>query len=104
MSELLPYRLGKRAIKELKKIRKSDQALYKKMEVAILSIRENPFIGEAKKGDLKGFYCLDVTHVGTNYELCYALEEDEQGNVVIVLLIGPRENFYPELKRYLGLL
>lgn len=99
MSELLPYRLGRRAVKELKKIRKSDHVLYKKMEAAIVSIRENPFIGDAKKGDLKGYYCLDVMHIGTNYELCYALEEDE-----IIILIGPRENFYPELRRYLRLL
>lgn len=103
MSELLPYRIGRRALKELKRIRKSDQVLYKKIDAAIMSIRENPYVGEMKKGDLNGYYGFDVTHVGTNYEICYALEEDAQGNIVVIILIGPRENFYAELKRYLGL-
>ena len=103
MSELLPYRIGKRAGKELKKIRTSDVNLYRKINNAIESIRENPMIGEAKKGDLKGYFCVDLNHMGTNYELCYALEEDENGEIVIIVLMGPRENFYPQLKRYLEL-
>ena len=100
---LLPVQLSKRAGKELKKIKKSDQSLYRKMEEAIRSIRLDPDIGEAKKGDLKGYSCLDVHHRGTNYELCYAVKENEDGELILVILLGPRENFYPELKRYLGL-
>ncbi|AQU79407.1 hypothetical protein AJGP001_09110 [Planococcus faecalis] len=103
MSEdLLPVQLSKRAGKELKKIKKSDQVLYRKMDEAITSIRKDPAIGEAKKGDLKGYSCLDVHHRGTNYELCYALRENEEGEMVLVVLLGTRENFYLELKRYLG--
>jgi len=104
MTSALPYKLGKRAAKELKSIRKSDRVLFDKINVSIQSIRENPLIGEAKKGDLKGYFCLDVKHMGVNYELCYTLEEDENGNIVVVVLMGPRENFYPVLKRYLGLM
>lgn len=100
---VLPFQLSKRAGKELKKIKKSDQNLYRKMEEAITSIRIDPDIGEAKKGDLKGYSCLDVHHRGTNYELCYAIREDEKGELILIILLGPRENFYPELKRYLGL-
>ncbi|MBT2571147.1 type II toxin-antitoxin system RelE/ParE family toxin [Planococcus sp. ISL-110] len=99
---LLPYQLSKRAGKELKKIKKSDQVLYLKMDEAITSIRKDPTIGEAKKGDLKGYSCLDIHHRGTNYELCYAIRENEEGELVLVVLLGPRENFYLELKRYLG--
>ncbi|MGG0257370.1 type II toxin-antitoxin system RelE/ParE family toxin [Bacillus toyonensis] len=104
MTNLLPYRLHKRAAKELKKMRESDNTLYKKINAAIESIRKNPLIGDAKKGDLKGYFCVDVKHMGINYELCYTLEEDENGNIVVIVLTGPRENFYPILKRYLGLL
>ena len=100
--ELLPYQLSTRAGKELKKIKKSDQVLYRKMDEAILSIRKDPAIGEAKKGDLKGYSCLDINHRGTNYELCYAIRENEDGELVLVVLLGTRENFYLELKRYLG--
>lgn len=100
---LLPLRLSKRAGKELRKIQKSDQFLFRKMDEAITSIRKDPEIGEAKKGDLKGYSCLDVHHRGTNYELCYAVREDENGELILIVLLGPRENFYKELKRYLGL-
>lgn len=96
--------MGNRATKSLKRIRKSDSTLYKKVLHAIEDIRRNPFIGDAKKGDLKGYFCLDVFHVGTNYELCYALEKDENGEIVLIVLMGPRENFYAELKRYLDLM
>lgn len=102
MSDFLPYRLSKRSGKELKKIRQSDKTLYNKINSAIESICENPLVGEAKKGDLKGYFCLDVLHRGTDYRICYAMEEDENGELILVVLMGPRENFYPELKRYLG--
>jgi mRNA interferase RelE/StbE len=103
MNDLLRYKLNKRAAKELKKIRQSDGTLFTKIVSAIDSIRENPLVGEAKKGDLKGYYCLDVIHRGTNYEICYTMEEDENGELILVVLMGPRENFYVDLKRYLGL-
>ncbi len=100
MSELLPYTLTKRAGKVLVKIRKSDKRLYGKINAAILTIRESPYIGEVKKGDLKGFYSVDVFHQSSNYEICYAIEEDENGNLIAIILIDPLENFYTELKRY----
>lgn len=101
--DLLPFQLSPRAGKRLKKIKKSDQPLYRKINAAIDSIRTDPDVGEAKKGDLKGYSCLDVHHTGTNYEICYALRENEEGELIVIILLGPRENFYPELKRYLGL-
>lgn len=103
MSEVLPYRLTKRAGKVLLKIRKADKKLYGKINDAIIRICENPNIGEMKKGDLKGFYSLDVFHQSSNYEVCYAIEEDDNGDLIVVILIGPREDSYAELKRYLGI-
>ena len=104
MSDSLPYSIKKKAEKELKKIRQSDKILYQKMIATIESISENPFIGQAKKGDLKGYFCVDINHIRTNYELCYTLEEGDNGVLVlvIIILIGPRENFYEQLKRYLN--
>jgi len=103
MSELLPYTLTKRAGKVLLEIRKSDKRLYEKINDAIMKIRESPYIGEVKKGDLKGFYSLDVFHQSGNYEVCYGIKEDQNGDLIAIILIGPRENFYSELKRYLDL-
>ncbi len=101
--DLLPYRLGDRAAKNLKKIIKTDRVLYDKVNHMITAIRLDPSIGEDKKGDLKGYSCVDINHLRTNYELCYTLEEDKNGELILVVMVGPRENFYEDLKRYLNL-
>lgn len=93
--------MTRRAGKELKRIRNSDRRLFKKFEEAINEIRLDPYCGEAKRGDLKGFYSLDIYPQNANYELCYKIQEDEQGNLIVIILIGSRENFYDQLKRYL---
>ena len=36
----------------------------------------------------------------TNYEICYEVKEEE-GRTIIVVMIGTKENFYKELKRYI---
>lgn len=103
MNELLPYRLGDRAAKQIKKIRKTDRTLYEKIGAAINAIRLDPNIGEPKKGDLKGYSCLDISHMRTNYELCYTLDVDENGELILIVMMASRENFYDDLKRYLNL-
>jgi mRNA interferase RelE/StbE len=67
---------------------------------ALLKIRQDPYIGDKKQGDLIGVYSYDVRYMGINYEIAYIIYE-ENGQVVIVLLAGTRENFYEELKRRL---
>ncbi|WP_281883679.1 type II toxin-antitoxin system RelE/ParE family toxin [Paenibacillus sp. YYML68] len=68
---------------------------------AINAIRLDPSIGRQKAGDLNGIYGYDVSYQGTNYEIAYRMEENEDGELVVVILAGSRENFYEELKRYL---
>lgn len=102
-SELLPYKLSRQATKQLKAISKSDRKLLQKLDESIQAIRQDPSIGSRKKGDLEGYQSVDIHHLRTNYELCYTLEEDENGNKVLIVFLGPRENFYNELKRYLGI-
>lgn len=64
-----------RAAKELKKIK--DTKLKSKLKDAIYKIAENPFIGQAKKGDLAGIYGYDVYYNKTNYEISYKIYETE---------------------------
>jgi len=66
-----------------------------------MSIRENPDIGDAKTGDLKGLYSLDVYNNRINYELAYRISHLENGAMVVIIMAGTRENFYKELKRYM---
>lgn len=76
-----------------------EKGLKEKFNKAIQNILENPFIGEAKHGDLEGIYCLDVFYNKTNYELAYVIYQEEN-QVIVVIMAGTRENFYENLKRY----
>lgn len=69
---------------------------YKK---SLLGISKDPYIGQAKTGDLNGVYGYDIRYKGVNYEIAYTINE-VSGEKVIVLLAGTRENFYEQLKRY----
>lgn len=91
-------RFSPKAEKFLKKIK--DKKLKEAFHEAIIKIAKNPFIGQAKKGDLSGIYGYDVYYNKTNYEISYGIYE-EQNKKVIVILIGTRENFYNELKKYI---
>ena len=68
---------------------------------AIVSIRKNPQIGNAKSGDLNGIYSLDIYYHRTNYELAYRISQLGNGEIVVIIMAGTRENFYKELKRYM---
>lgn len=85
------------AAKYFKKLK--DKQLLKKFQNAIDQILENPTIGEAKTGTLSSVFCYDLYYNKTNYELAYTIEAVEN-TIVIVIMAGPRENFYDSLKRY----
>lgn len=96
---MLPVTYTPIAEKYFKKLK--DKALKILFKEAILNIRKNPDIGQAKSGDLRGLYCLDIYHKRNNYELAYRVTTLENGDMVVVIMAGTRENFYKELKRYL---
>jgi len=69
---------------------------------ALIKISADPYnAGERKSGDLSGIYCRNVYYNKTNYEIAYRIYE-ENGKIVVIVLAGTRENFYMELKRYMG--
>ncbi len=82
----------------IKKIK--DKNLKKLIEEAINDIAEDYSIGEAKTGDLSGIYGYDVFYNKTNYEISYTVEEVDN-KIIIVIMVGTRENFYNELKKYM---
>lgn len=99
MSEFL-LKVSPAARKFFKKLK--DKPLEQKFRLALQEIQLDPFgAGEQKKGDLAGIYGYDIKHNGTNYEIAYSIQEDDEGNIVLVILAGTREQFYKELKIYI---
>jgi hypothetical protein len=95
--DLIPSPATEKFIKKLK-----DKPLKLKFKEAFQKIQLAPLtVGEPKTGDLAGIYGYDIYHNGTNYEVAYTVQQDEDGNLVLIILAGTREQFYQELKRYI---
>jgi len=93
-------RYSPRAERYFKKLK--EKGLIREYREALLKIAADPYeAGEAKTGDLAGIYCRDVYYSKTNYEVAYSILE-EDGQLVVIILAGTRENFYQELKRYMN--
>ncbi len=99
MDGLLPIIIQPAAERYFKKI--VDKTLKNKFKDAVREIRKDPSIGEAKTGDLAGIYGYDVYYHKTNYEIAYRLSENENGEVVVIIMAGTRENFWREIKKYI---
>ncbi|MDD6395333.1 MAG: type II toxin-antitoxin system RelE/ParE family toxin [Firmicutes bacterium] len=91
-------RYMKPAERYFKKLR--EKGLKDAFKTALQKISENPYCGKTKTGDLSGIYGCDVYYNKTNYEIAYRIYE-QNGEIVVVIMAGTRENFYDELKRYL---
>ena len=68
----------------------------KTLNKAVLAIRDDPLLGEPKKGDLEGFYIYKYKMKAQLWLLAYTVESEE---VKTLRLVGPHENFYRTLKR-----
>ena len=87
---------SKAAERYLKKIK--DKHLLAAFKTATDELKTDPYIGTQKTGDLRGVYGYDVKYSGVNYELAYRIYEGN-GQLIVVILAGTRENFYEDLKR-----
>jgi mRNA interferase RelE/StbE len=89
-------RFSAAAQKYFKKLR--DKKLKNAFYEALHKIIGNPYICTQKSGGLATVYCYDVHYNELNYELAYLISEIE-GQIIIIILAGTRENFYEALKR-----
>ena len=96
---MLPVVYMPAAEKYFKKLK--DKPLKEKFKISIEEIRKNPYYGKYKKGDLEGIMAVDVYHNKINYEIAYRVSMLENGEIIVIIMAGTRENFYKELKRYL---
>jgi len=69
----------------------------KSLDYHIKKILENPKIGEGKKGDLEVVLVYKFKLKTQQYLLAYRIKK----NTLELIMIGPHENYYRDLKQYL---
>jgi len=80
-----------------KKVKKMSKAEKDILDKEIHKIAEAPAIGEEKKGDLRGVFVYKFKIKTTQYLLAYRKVEKD----LELIMLGPHENYYRDLKQYL---
>lgn len=80
--------------RKVKKLRKGEK---KKLDEEIRKILNNPSIGSEKKGDLRGVLVHKFKIQTNEYLLAYRFFREN----LELIMIGPHENYYRDLKNYL---
>ncbi|UCE52570.1 MAG: type II toxin-antitoxin system RelE/ParE family toxin [Desulfobacterales bacterium] len=80
-----------------RKVKKFIKREKKKLDEQIRKIMDNPFIGSEKKGDLRGVYVHKFKLQAIQYLMAYRFV----GEDLELVMVGPHENYYRDLKSYL---
>ena len=80
-----------------RKVKKFAKQEKKKLDEKIRKIVDNPSIGSKKKGDLCGVFVHKFKIFTNQYLLAYRF----CGENLELVMIGPHENYYRDLKSYL---
>ena len=79
------------------KVKKFSRAQKLALDEQIKQIMEDPSTGTEKKGDLRGVYIYKFKIKTTPYLLAYRIIEEN----LELIMIGPHENYYRDLKKYI---
>jgi mRNA interferase RelE/StbE len=80
--------------KRIKRMHKQEKEI---LDHEIRNIADNPSIGEEKKGDIRGIFVHKFRIKKAEYLLAYRMV----GEDLELIMIGPHENYYRDLKKYL---
>ena len=80
-----------------KRVNKFKKSQKEQLDKQIRLIIDDPKIGEEKKGDLKGVFVQKFKIDNLQYLLSYRFKKD----LLELIMIGPHENYYRDLKSYL---
>ncbi len=80
-----------------RKVKKFTKREKNKLDEQIRKIMDKPFIGSEKKGDLRGVYVHKFKLQTVQYLMAYRFV----GENLELVMIGPHENYYRDLKIYL---
>jgi len=79
------------------RVKQFNQAQKMALDEQIKLILENPDIGDEKKGDLSEVYVHKFKIITIQYLLAYRFNEEQ----LELIMIGPHQNYYRDLKKYL---
>ena len=77
-------------------LKKLDKQQKKALDAEIRKIMQNPAIGAQKKGDLRGVFVHKFKIRTTLYLLSYR----PASNNLEMIMVGPHENYYRDMKSY----
>jgi len=80
-----------------RRIKKFSKAQKLELDDQIKQIVEDHLIGTEKKGDLRGIYIHKFKIKTIQYLLAYRLVDEN----LELIMIGPHENYYRDLKKYI---
>jgi len=80
-----------------RKVKKFSQSQKLQLDRVVKRILEDPVIGLEKKGDLRGIYVHKFKLKTTQYLLAYRIS----GENLEMIMIGPHQNYYRDLKKYI---
>ncbi|HNZ59109.1 MAG TPA: type II toxin-antitoxin system RelE/ParE family toxin [Syntrophorhabdaceae bacterium] len=80
-----------------KKVKKMSKSEKEALDQEVKRIADNPAIGEEKKGDLRGVFVHKFNFKTTLFLLAYR----KIGDDLELVMIGPHENYYRDLKQNL---
>ncbi len=81
-----------------KKVKKFNEKEKSEIDNEIKQIIQNPLIGTEKKGDLRGVFVHKFNLQNQLYLLSYRFIKEES---LELIMVGPHENYYRDLKSYL---
>jgi len=85
--------------KPARQIKRSDPQIRKIIKEKIDKLRDPhqyPFLS----GSLSSLRKMDISTPGGQHRVAFSIDEKEK--IIGIVFVGPRENFYKELQKYLG--
>ncbi len=80
-----------------RKIKKFSKSQKSQLDKQVRRILEDPAIGTEKRGDLRGIYVHKFKLKTIQYFLAYRLVDEN----LELIMIGPHQNYYRDLKKYI---
>lgn len=80
-----------------RKVKKFSKSQKSQLDKQVRRILEDPAIGTEKKGDLRGIHVHKFKLTTIQYLLAYR----KAGENLELIMIGPHENYYRDLKNYI---